>query len=246
MSLVDRAMRRAMRLLGVLALAVPGAALAAIVVASSGPSAKSFPVGKQLDAGATITLKAGDSITILDGKGTRVLSGAGTYAVSGQGAATKAVTFSILTRQRAAGRVRTGAVRDPGAVGPVRSPNLWYVDVSRLGKQCVIDPAMVRLWRVDSALPARFDVTPAGGGTSVAISFPAGTSVAPWDAAAAPVTDGASYAVTDGRGHALGKVEFVVLSAQPADAEGMAAVLIEKGCNAQLDLLSASLAAASR
>ena len=68
-------------LTGIGVLALPGIAAAAIVVASSGPSARNFPAGKKLDDAASITLQAGDSVTVLDAKGTRVLRGAGTISL---------------------------------------------------------------------------------------------------------------------------------------------------------------------
>src|SRR6185369_4761891 len=95
-----------------LALAIPAAAEAAIVVASSGPSAATYPVGRKLDDAGTITLRAGDTLTVLDGKGTRVLRGAGNFPVAAAaGTPAKSATFAVLTMQRSAQRVRTGAVR---------------------------------------------------------------------------------------------------------------------------------------
>ena len=121
------------------ALALPGMAAAGIVVASSGPSARQYPVGKKIDDGAAITLQTGDSVTVLDQRGTRVLRGPGTMAL-GKGAspATSSV-FAALTRQRSTARVRTGAVRNGPGSGPVRSPNLWYVDLAASGPVCVVE-----------------------------------------------------------------------------------------------------------
>src|SRR5690606_12885977 len=107
----------------------PGAALAGVVVSVSGPSASSYPVGRKLGDDDRIVLRAGDTLTVLDGSGTRVLRGAGTYSL-GQTSGTKASsTFAILTERRSARRARTGAVRAGDLDTPVRSPNLWYVDV---------------------------------------------------------------------------------------------------------------------
>ena len=43
-------------------------------------------------------------------------------------------------------------------------------------------------------------------------------------------------------GEPVAKIELAVLPTQPADAEALAAALVEKGCTAQLDLLSTTLA----
>lgn len=225
--------------LGVLAL--PGMAMAGIVVASSGPSAKQYPAGRKIDDGAAIVLQAGDSVTILDQKGTRVLRGPGTMALNKGGSVATVNAFAALTRQRSAARVRTGAVRNGPGSGPVRSPNLWYVDLAASGTVCVIDPAYVRLWRADPAARASYAIT--GGAAKGTVQFAAGEMIAPWDAAKAPVSDGTSYILADGAGKTVTSLKFAVLPAAPATPEETAAALIAKGCQAQLDLLAASLAA---
>ena len=69
----------------VAALAIASATAATagtIVVASAGPSSKTYPPGKSLADGSKVTLRAGDALTILDGRGTSVLKGPGTFATS--------------------------------------------------------------------------------------------------------------------------------------------------------------------
>ena len=228
-------------LIALAALSLPVAAQAAIVVASSGPSAGAYPVGRKLDDAGRITLQAGDTVTVLDAKGTRVLRGAGTYPVAaGAGAAAKSSTFAVLTMQRSAQRVRTGAVRAGKDGTPPASPNLWFVDVAKSGKRCLVAGQPVRFWRLDTSAAATYAVTPAGR-AAVALAFPAGAMVAPWDAAKYPLADGSSIAVSQG-GKAIGTTTFAVLPSQPATAEAMAAALIDKGCTAQLELLSTTLA----
>ena len=220
----------------------PGAAQAAIVVASAGPSAGAYPVGKKLDDTSAVTLRAGDSVTILDSRGTRVLKGAGTFAVSaGSNAPPKASTFAVLTMQRSAQRVRTGAVRAGKGSTPPASPNLWFVDVASSGKRCLVAGQPVRLWRLGTDVAATYTVAPAAGGAGVPVAFPAGAMVAPWNVTSLPVADGGKYTVSLG-GKPVSAIEFAVLPNQPADAEAMAATLIDKGCTAQLALLSTTLA----
>ena len=132
-------------------LAVPAAAQAAIVVSSSGPSSAAYPVGTKLPDAGTITLRQGDTVTVLDAKGTRVLRGAGTFAVSSASQPNKASTFAVLTMQRSAQRVRTGAVRSGKDGTPPASPNLWFVDVAKSGTRCVVAGQPVRFWRLDTA-----------------------------------------------------------------------------------------------
>ena len=224
-----------------ISLASSGAAIAAIVVASSGPSAKQFPTGKKLDDSQTIILQAGDTVTVLDARGTRVLRGAGTFKASEAAGQNRSSTFTALTRQRGSQRVRTGAVRNAGPDGKLMSPNLWFVDLSKSGTICVIEGNPVHAWRPDAAKAATYRVANTAGATST-LSFDAGSMVASWNTAATPISDGSAFTVTTEAGQPLGRYGFVVLPSQPATPEDTAAVLIEKGCSAQLELLSASLA----
>ena len=224
-----------------LTLALPATAHAAIVVASSGPSASVYPVGKKLDDAGTITLRAGDTLTVLDGKGTRVLRGAGSFPVAAAaGTPAKGATFAVLTMQRSAQRVRTGAVRTGVGADAPASPNLWFIDVTKPGKRCLVAGQPVRLWRLDTTGTASYTVAPASGGSAVPVAFAAGSGVAPWDVARLPVTDGGRYTLSAG-GKAFGTVETALLPSQPADAESAAAALIARGCTAQLDLLATTM-----
>ncbi len=233
--------RKVLALAAVLAVALPvsGAAHAAIVVASSGPSAAAYPVGRKIDDRASVTLRAGDTVTVLDAKGTRVLRGAGTFAVAaGAGTAAKASTFAVLTMQRSAQRVRTGAVRAGKDGTPPASPNLWFIDVAKPGKRCLVAGRPVRFWRLDTAAAATYSI--GVNGRIVPLAFPAGAMVAPWDAAKNPLANGTSATIALG-GKPVGTATFAVLPRQPANVEAMAAALIEQGCTAQLELLSTTL-----
>jgi hypothetical protein len=240
----DRPKRARFALICGLALCLaPGAALAAIVVASSGPSASAYPVGKKIDDNGQITLRAGDTVTILDQRGTRVLRGVGTISLRQSAAPNSSATFAALTRQRASQRVRTGAVRDPGPGQTIKSPNLWYVDISKPGTKCIVDTANVRLWRAASDRAANYAFTPNSGPSSTAaangtVTFAAGSMVAAWDSARMPVVNGASYRMA---GQADGQITFAVLPAQATNPESLAASLIERGCTAQLELLTSTL-----
>lgn len=211
-------------------------ASAAIVVASSGPSAAQFPVGKKIDDASRITLQKGDSVTVLDQRGTKVLRGPGRLAVSQPGRPLPNPAYAVLTRKDAAGRARTGAVRTGDDGKPV-SPSLWLVDVARPGTQCVVAPDAVRLWRADSKAAARYRISGTG-----AVVFAAGAATADWDSVRAPVSDGVSYMVAQEGGATIGTIRFAVIPNPPADAEELALALIDEGCTAQLDLLAKTLA----
>lgn len=234
------AARAALRGMTAIALmALPATAMAGIVVASSGPSAKSYPPGTKLPDDGEITLKASDSVTILDKRGTRVLRGAGTFPVGSTAGPSRTTTFVALTTQRSASRVRTGAVRGSGPDGKPLRPNLWYVDVTSPGPVCVVDPAEVRAWRPSNEGDESYSVKPAGGGSPTTLAFQTGSMVAPWEVAM-PVTDGASYVISR-RGQSDVEVTFELLPQLDYAPEDLAEALLAKGCESQVSLLASSL-----
>lgn len=242
MSLAEMSVRFRYGIAAAFALSAPVAASAAIVVAASGPSAGAYPVGRKLDDAGSVTLRAGDTLTVLDKRGTRVLKGAGTFPVAARaGTPARSSTFAVLTMQRSAQRVRTGAVRAGTDGTPPASPNLWYVDVSRGGRHCLVSGQPVRFWRLDATKAATYSATFALTGGRVALSFAAGATLAPWDATRYPLADGTRLGLSaDGRSPV--SIDVAMLPRQPADAEAMAAALIEKGCTGQLELLASTLA----
>lgn len=218
-----------------------GAAQAGVVVSSSGPSAAQFPAGKKLDDNSSITLRAGDTVTVLTGGGTRVIKGAGVHRVAATGES-KRSTFAVLTRQRSAQRVRTGAVRGTGTPAAAeRSPNLWYVDVSRSGAMCIASPDAVRLWRPGGELPATFTVGSSAGAAAVEVAFAENARDIAWDGAQLPLADGSTYTIAPTQGGTTSEIRFVMLDAVPEEPEDLAATLIDKGCTNQLELLTAAL-----
>lgn len=227
-------------------LVAPLVAKAGIVVASSGPSAERFPAGTKLPDSSQITLKEGDSVTILGNGGTRVLKGAGTFTV-GLGRTTRRnSTFAALTRQRSSPRVRTGAVRNAGSDEPPRSPNLWYIDVHSEGTMCIVNTDAVLLWRADTSADERFTVQAADGTSTAIVNFHKGSMLASWDVAETPVSNGATYTIKKTGISDTKPIVFAVLPEQQLEAEDLAAVLIEKGCQTQLKLLAGTLETSSR
>lgn len=223
-----------------LAAVSPTAVLADVIVASSGPSAGQFPVGKKLESTAKITLKAGDTVTVLGSAGTRVIRGAGDHRVGARGAA-KRSTFATLTRQRDAARVRTGAVRGDSTGVEIVRPNIWYVDVTQSGTMCIADPAAVQLWRPGTEGAPVYLIASAVSPDHVHVAFAEGAMTTGWNPAQLPLSDGASYTVTSESGGTGSELTFAMLDAVPETAEDMADALIAKGCTGQLELLSSAL-----
>ena len=93
----------------------------------------------------------------------------------------------------------------------------------------------VQLWRPDSETPATVQIH-AADGTTQELSWAAGSALAAWPAAL-PIKNGASYQIEwpdDGREE---QPQFRQRPGTPGDLVGAAQVLIENGCQKQLDLL---------
>ena len=225
------------------ALAVPVAAMAGVVVKSTGPSATKYPVGTKLDDTATITLKAGDVVTVLTSEGTRVIKGAGTFRV-GDRPQVASDRFALLTRKRAATRVRTGAVRAPEE-GTVTNPSLWYVDVTRSGTICLYDLATVRLWRPGTEGTSTYKISGDGSAAQAEVTFDDTVTVAALDPARLPIAEGSEYMIMAPDGSTTAKVNFVLLADDVEAPDALAEALIAKGCSVQLESLASSLEASA-
>lgn len=217
-------------------LALPAAALAGVVVSASGPSAGNFPAGKRIGNSERIVLRAGDTLTVLDGKGTRVLRGAGTYSLDQQSGPSRRNTFVVLTQQRAAAQVRTGATRSGDTTG-LSPTNIWYVDISRPGRNCLASADQVRLWRGSAEGEGSYTLRTASG-SGQTVEFEDGSVLARWDIAALPVTEGTDYTVS---GDSRGTLSFVVLDNIGVEADELAAQFIENGCTRQLEILTSAM-----
>lgn len=207
-----------------------------LIVRASGPSASQYRAGTRLPDTARLTLKQGDIVTLLDARGTRIVRGPGTFPVITTASADtiRPAQLSSLMDTQKTRRARTGAVRGDAADARPRNPSIWFADIAQSSDFCVADPAAVQLWRADSSAPASYSVTQ--GTASATISFAAGQATAPWPASL-PVSDGGDYRLS---GTGLSQpvaLRFRLLTQVPEDMDAIAALLIEKKCEAQLSLL---------
>jgi len=226
------------------ALALPLAAMAGVVVKSTGPSASRYPVGTKLDDDASITLKDGDVVTVLTADGTRVIRGAGTFRV-GDRPKVAADRFASLTRKRAATRVRTGAVRGTADENPT-NPSLWYVDVTRSGTICLYDLATVRLWRPGTEGTSTYTVADEDGTALAEVTFDDTVTVAALDPARLPINPDARYRILGPNDAISAEINFVLLAEDFEAPDALAEALIAKGCTVQLETLASSLEASAQ
>jgi hypothetical protein len=192
-----------------------------VVVKSLGPSAKAYPPGKTLPESAKISLQGGDVVTILGPASAQVLRGPGNFAA---GQATLASAESK--------RGRFGALR---ATEVAKNPSIWDIDVTQSGKMCVTNASKVQLWRPDSEAGVTLNIRSADG-KSQELNWAAGKASAQWPASL-PVSSGAQYQIEWPETGDKSSVTFVTVPNAPTDLVGAAQVLIQNGCQHQLDLL---------
>lgn len=217
----------------ILASIAGSASAAVLVVRASGPSAKSFPAGKALADNARISLKANDSLVLLDSRGTRTLRGPGVFTPGGPAVANTRSAIGTAAVSTSNRRARIGAVRSVGMT-TARSPSIWHVDVSKSTNFCVADPAKVTLWRADGTKAAALTVTGADGKAET-LAWAEGSTTLIWPADLT-ISEGSRYTLNWPGAAAPTALTFRTL-AKPGGIEDMAASLIQKGCQAQLDLL---------
>lgn len=193
-----------------------------LVVRSTGPSAKSYPPGKQLPDSAKINLRPGDSITLLGPNSTRTLRGPGNFSAGGS------ENLALAANRRA----RFGALRS-GELA--LNPSPWNVDVSHSGKVCVAQPTQLLLWRPNSTESTTLDITRVGG-HAAKVDWPAGKATLAWPAQL-PIEDGAEYQIASSTTGEVSTVSLATMPGIPEDMMTAAQALIERGCEAQLDLL---------
>ena len=216
-------MRKAMLWGAAIAVALISIPVAAnvVVVKSLGPSAKSYPPGKTLPESAKISLQGGDVVTVLGPASAQTLRGPGSFDA-------KQVALASAAGQRG----RFGALR---AAEVAHNPSVWDIDVSQSGKICVSDASKVQLWRPDSETATTVQIHSADGGTQD-LTWAAGSALTAWPAAL-PIKDGASYQIEWPDTGDKSSLNFVSVPGTPGDLVGAAQVLIEHGCQKQLDLL---------
>jgi hypothetical protein len=201
---------------------ISGPAVANVVVVKSlGPSAKAYPPGRTLPESAKISLQGGDVLTVLGPASAQTLRGPGSFDA-------KQVALASAAGQRG----RFGALR---AAEVAHNPSVWDIDASQGGKVCVSDASKVQLWRPDSETPATVQIHSADG-ASQELTWAAGSALTAWPAAL-PIKSGASYQIEWPDTGERSSLNFVSVPGTPGDLVGAAQVLIENGCQKQLDLL---------
>ena len=202
-----------------------------VVVKSLGPSAKAYPPGKMLPESAKISLQGGDVLTVIGPSSAQTLRGPGNFDA-------KQIALASAAGQRG----RFGALR---AAEVAHNPSIWDIDVSQSGKVCVSNASTVQAWRPDTEAPATVKIR-SSDGRSQELSWTAGKALAPWPAAL-PITSRTEYQIEWPDGGESSKLDVVTVNSLPTDdLVGAAQVLIEHGCQKQLDLLVESASKATK
>jgi hypothetical protein len=241
MSFPDARMRRLglTAAAAIAAVAIAGTAAAqSMVVRSTGPSAAKYPAGTKLKSNDKLTLASGDKIVLMQAGKTRTLSGPGTFGATGTVAASQSLGGNV-TRMLAKGttmRSRGGFSRgDVPATGDVRAPNLWLLDYREAGTFCVLDPAVLMLWRPNMEGDTALEIESAGKKTTVAIVD--GANFRKWPTDVLPVQYGTDYRLSGGGLAKPVTVRFAAVENAPDTVEGSIDMLMGKGCSPQLNRL---------
>ncbi|MES2146957.1 MAG: hypothetical protein V4491_03800 [Pseudomonadota bacterium] len=198
------------------------AAVASVVVVRSlGPSSKAYPPGKTLTESAKITLQGGDVVTVLGPNSAQTLRGPGNFNTS---------TVSLASA--ASKRGRFGALR-AGEIA--KNPSVWDIDATQTGKVCITDVSKLQLWRPDSTAEATINIRTADGAVQP-VTWVAGNSSVAWPSALKP-TNGGDYQIEWQDTGEKSNVTIIQVPASGDDLVGAAQVLIENGCENQLDVL---------
>lgn len=198
--------------------AAPAFASNQIVVRSTGPSAKAYPVGQQMPAGVKVSLRAGDRLTILGPRRATILQGPGSFEIA---AANDTARFR---------RTRFSSLRGPAGV---RGP--WALDVDRSGRVCFTPKEKLSLWRSASYSDATVMISGAGL-SPVALRWPAGRQTLTWPAEL-PIREGLTYRVHIGGRLAPTEWKMAAIGPWQLDRAAAAEMLLQYGCKEQLDQL---------
>ena len=201
-----------------------------LVMQASGPVAQRYRPGTLLPDARPIRLGPSDVLELLSETGTWTWTGPGDFP-----AASRTIRTSIGVAAPDMRRTRVGAVRSVG--GATMRPNVWMVDLAAPGSVCVLSGSAPLLWRMATETAATTTITGPGGGAG-AVEWSAGQAAAPWPASV-PVVDGAAYRIT-GAGAA---VDIVVrqLASPPSSLPAAGMALIERGCRAQMEVLTSQV-----
>lgn len=199
-----------------------------LVVRSSGPSAAAYKAGRSLPDNARITLRPGDTVVVLTSGGTRTFRGPGTFSPNAAVRAGPRVATAADGR-----RARVGAVRNAGVLP--RGGTIWDVDVTQSGTFCVVGSRPVLLWRPDASLPITLQII-THDGASRSVQWAAGQPTLAWPSGT-QLSSGGAYSFRMPGVAVPVQITFRTLASEPADLDGVAAALIENGCEGQLDLL---------
>ena len=218
---------------------VTAAAAQSMVLRSTGPSAGKYPTGARLKSTDKLTLVAGDKVVLMQSGKTRTLSGPGTYGATGTVQASQSLGGNV-TRMLAKGptmRSRGGFSRGPGDEAPanVRAPNLWLLDYREAGTFCVLDPALLMLWRPNMEGDTALEIESAGKKATAAIVD--GANFRKWPTDALPVQYGTDYRLSGGGLARPVTVRFIAVENAPDTVEGSVDMLMAKGCSPQLNRL---------
>lgn len=220
-------------LVAIFLMAAASASAKVLIVRSTGPSAKSYPLGRALTENARITLKAGDTVVLFGSAGTLTLRGPGTFAAT---VLFRPGPLTVTADRRAVTAVvRGGPVPHPADADMRRAFTVWQIDVTQSGSFCLLRSTDVMLWRPDAKAPTTVTISAAGRAPQTA-EWPAGRNSISW-APVSPFVNGGAYTLRQAGGDMPSQIRVYIVKLASNDPQAVATILIKHGCGRQLDAL---------
>ena len=191
-----------------------------VVVKSLGPSSKAYPPGK------TLARRRQDQPA---GRRRRH------FARPGQRAdPARTRQFSHRPGGGELGRRVARPLRSARAAEVAKNPSIWDIDVTQSGKMCVTSTSKVQLWRPEADSAVTIKIRSADG-QSRGLDWAAGAAHSVGPRSADQIRRAISARMAGNRGQE--QLTFIAVPNAPPDLVGAAQVLIQNGCQHQLDLL---------
>ncbi len=201
-----------------------GADAAEMVVTKS--TVPGIDPGTIIDGASTMTLKKNHKLTLMSATG-KIVTLVGPYTGVVDGAPPSAKDDKVMN---ALSTLVSGHGRDSSQLGATRTTadrrgkQVWGVEVDATGNQCVLAGQSPTLWQSKAAgAPVELQLS---GGPAVSVRWPNAEVVTSWPRSV-PVKDGAEYRL------GTGTFTLHVIPAGVSNPAEQAAVLFEKGCEAQ-------------
>ncbi len=224
-------------------ISTPSGALADMVVISS--DSPDLAPGQIIKEGQKIDIPDGKKVALVSDTGTPVnLKGPYSGVPSGKSSAgggkglADALSKIVAAPESEASKV--SAIRALPKAGKGGDTDLWHVNATQSGMNCVIAGTKVKIWRPGTKAGAKLQIKNGKTGKTADLVWPEGADTAAWPAGFS-LDDGAKYLIRVTGEMMPTAVQIKVIESVKGNPGEKAVHLAEKGCKAQAMALLMSL-----